>query len=41
MSEHIENAGAKGACIGKFFIGLLLFICLWAYMYYSNMDGLS
>jgi len=36
MSGHIENAGKKGYCMMNFVIGLLLFVALWAYVYYSN-----
>lgn len=36
MSEEIRNAGAKGKAIGKVVITFLLFISLWAYVYYKN-----
>ena len=35
MGDHIENAGSKGRCLMYFIIAFLLFISLWAYLYYN------
>ncbi len=40
MSEP-TNYGKKGYCVVGFFVALLLFVLLWAYMYYSNQNGLG
>ena len=34
--DHIENEGRKGYCLLYFFVFLILFIGLWAWIYYSN-----
>lgn len=36
MSGEIRNAGGKGKAIGMVFTAFLLFIILWAYVYYKN-----
>ena len=38
MSDHIENEGKKGFCLMYFFIALLLFVILWASVYYTNFS---
>jgi len=40
MSDDIQNAGAKGMLVLKIFIAVVLFISLWAFIYYSNYNGL-
>ena len=34
--DHIENEGKKGYCLLYFFAFIILFIILWASIYYSN-----
>jgi hypothetical protein len=34
--DHIENEGKKGYCLLYFFAFIILFIILWAWIYYSN-----
>lgn len=34
--SSIQNAGRKGFCLMYFFIFLILFIALWAFIYYYN-----
>lgn len=41
MADQIPNAGKKGYCLMWAIISFLLFIILWAYLYYSNLDGLQ
>ena len=36
MADHVENAGKKGYCLMWFIIFFILFISLWAYLYFSN-----
>jgi len=41
MSDHIDNAGKKGRWILYFFTFIILFISTWAWVYYSNQNGLN
>jgi len=36
MADQIENAGGKGYCLMYFFIGLLLFIAMVTFIYFTN-----
>ncbi len=38
--DHIENEGKKGYCLLYFIVSLVLFIALWAWVYYSNYQSL-
>ncbi len=39
--EHIQNEGKKGYCLLYFFAFLILFIAMWAWIYYRNQNGLT
>ncbi len=36
MSDNIVNAGGKGKFMAKIIIGFIVFIMLWASIYYAN-----
>lgn len=40
MSDEIKNVGSKGNCLMLGIIGFLLFIILWAAIYYYNLKFL-
>ena len=41
MSGDIENAGKKGRVLAGIIIFLILFIAMWAKVYYANQNGLN
>jgi len=41
MSGGIENAGRKGKILAGIVIFLILFIAVWAKVYYANQNGLN
>jgi len=41
MSDEIKDAGKKGYMVMTVFIAVVLFISLWAFIYYSNFNGLD
>ena len=38
MSDQINDAGGKGYCMLKFFIGFFLFVALILKLYWSNFN---
>ncbi len=38
MSDHIENAGAKGKTLAKILLFFFFFFATWAYVYWSNFN---